>query len=117
MNNLNLLRKTISKNLNLLRQIRPIHVTSAQSTKSVAPRESLNADYVLDIHYDFHYRDQIPFNAWDKKANMIADVAMGIVLAFVLYKCYSEPEHLIGDFEYPDSSKWTDEELGVPSIE
>lgn len=50
--------------------------------------------YVLDIHYDFHYRDQIPLNAWDKQKNLIADVSMGVVLAFVLYKFYSEPEHV-----------------------
>lgn len=49
---------------------------------------------MLDLHYDFHYRDQIPFNDWDRKKNLIADVSMGIVLAFVIYKCYSEPEHL-----------------------
>lgn len=34
-------------------------------------------------------------NAWDKKKNLIADVSMGVVLAFVLYKFYSEPEHAI----------------------
>lgn len=50
---------------------------------------------MLDIHYDFHYRDQITFDAWDKKKNTIADIAMGTVLAFVMYKCYSEPEHLL----------------------
>lgn len=46
MSGLNALRKTISKNVNLLRQIRPLHVTSARTTKSVAPRQSLNAEYV-----------------------------------------------------------------------
>lgn len=51
--------------------------------------------YVLDLNYDFHYRDQIPFTAKDKRNNTIADVSMGVVLAFVLYKCYSEPEHLL----------------------
>lgn len=51
--------------------------------------------FVLDLHYEFHYRDQIPFNAWDKKKNTIADISMGIVLAYVIYKIYSEPEHII----------------------
>lgn len=49
MNGLNLLKKLTSKNKSLLRQIRPLHVSSAQALKSVAPRESLNAEYVL--HY------------------------------------------------------------------
>jgi len=116
MNGLSLFKKTVPRNVNLLKQIRPLHVSSAKA-KAVAPRESLNSDYVLDLHYDFHYRDQIPFTAKDKRNNTIADVSMGIVLAFVLYKCYSEPEHLLGEFPYPDSSEWTDEELGVPPIE
>lgn len=47
------------------------------------------------MHYEFHYRDQIPMHKWDEQKNTIADVAMGIVLAFVLYKCYDEPEHLL----------------------
>ncbi|KAL5242187.1 hypothetical protein ACI65C_009597 [Semiaphis heraclei] len=116
MSGLSLLKKTVPRNVCLFKQIRPLHVSSAR-TKSVAPRESLNSDYVLDLNYDFHYRDQIPFTAKDKRNNTIADVSMGVVLAFVLYKCYSEPEHLLGDFPYPDSSEWTDEELGVPPVE
>lgn len=51
--------------------------------------------YVLDLHYDFHYRDQIEFDDWDKKKNTIVDICFGIVYAYVFYKCYSEPEHLI----------------------
>jgi len=46
MSGLNLLRKTIAKNGSLLRQIRPLYVTSTRTTKSVAPRESLNSEYV-----------------------------------------------------------------------
>ncbi|KAL4096975.1 hypothetical protein QTP88_021832 [Uroleucon formosanum] len=116
MSGLSLLKKTVPRNVCLFKQIRPLHVSSVR-TKSVAPRESLNSDYIIDFHYDFHYRDQIPLNAKDKRNNTIADVSMGIVLAFVLYKCYSEPEHLLGEFPYPDYSEWTDEELGVPPIE
>lgn len=49
---LNLLQKTISKNGNLLKQIRPLHITSTRNTKSVAPRESLNSEYVLYHNID-----------------------------------------------------------------
>lgn len=52
MDGLNLLKKLVFKNKNLLRQIRPLHVSSAQAFKSVAPRESLNSEYVL--HYLFY---------------------------------------------------------------
>lgn len=55
---------------------------------------------MLDLHYEFHYRGFVKFDDWDKKKNLIADVSMGIVLAFVLYKCYSEPEHLLVSIKY-----------------
>lgn len=46
MSGLNLLRKTIFKNVNILKQNRLLHMTSARTTKSVAPRQSLNSEYV-----------------------------------------------------------------------
>lgn len=54
MSGLSALKKTVFKNDGLLRQIRrPLHVSSARATKSVAPRQSLNSEYVsfiLDCH-------------------------------------------------------------------
>ncbi|XP_050533905.1 NADH dehydrogenase [ubiquinone] 1 beta subcomplex subunit 2, mitochondrial-like [Daktulosphaira vitifoliae] len=119
MSGLNMLKRNILKNVKLFNQSRLLHLTprTAAPWKTVAKREGLNGDHILDLHYDFHYRGIVEFDDWDKKKNLIADVCMGIVLAFVLYKCYSEPEHLLGDFEYPDASKWTDEELGIPPVD
>ncbi|XP_025424596.1 uncharacterized protein LOC112693644 isoform X2 [Sipha flava] len=91
----NLVKKTIFKNGSLMRQIRPLHTTPALNFKGVAKRESLNSDFILDLHYEFHYRDQIPFTKEDEKKNLIADISMGVVMAFVIYKCYSETEHLV----------------------
>jgi hypothetical protein len=57
--------------------------------------------FILDLHYEFHYRDQIPFTKEDEKKNLIADISMGVVMAFVIYKCYSETEHLVvSNIEY-----------------
>ncbi|XP_005097711.1 NADH dehydrogenase [ubiquinone] 1 beta subcomplex subunit 2, mitochondrial [Aplysia californica] len=33
---------------------------------------------------------------------------------WILYHCYFEFDHLVPDHVYPDPSKFTDEELGIP---
>ncbi|KAL7639115.1 UNVERIFIED_CONTAM: hypothetical protein RMT77_010649 [Armadillidium vulgare] len=44
----------------------------------------------------------------------IAD-GIGIVMWYwILYHCITQWEHLAGEWPYPDASKWTDEELGIP---
>ncbi|RZC35452.1 NADH dehydrogenase [ubiquinone] 1 beta subcomplex subunit 2, mitochondrial [Asbolus verrucosus] len=47
----------------------------------------------------------------------IAEVVQGIAWWWVLWHIYTEPGHILGEFEYPDPRKWTDEELGIPPIE
>ncbi|XP_046982331.1 NADH dehydrogenase [ubiquinone] 1 beta subcomplex subunit 2, mitochondrial-like [Schistocerca americana] len=36
---------------------------------------------------------------------------------WILWHLWHEPEHITGEFPYPDPSKWTDEELGIPPDE
>ncbi|KAI4492273.1 hypothetical protein M0802_009963 [Mischocyttarus mexicanus] len=43
-----------------------------------------------------------------------AELLGGLAWWWFLYKMWHEHSHLIGHFKYPDSSKWTDEELGIP---
>ncbi|XP_063237024.1 probable NADH dehydrogenase [ubiquinone] 1 beta subcomplex subunit 2, mitochondrial [Bacillus rossius redtenbacheri] len=33
---------------------------------------------------------------------------------WVLWHLYHQYDHIIGEFDYPDISAWTDEELGIP---
>ncbi|XP_041452853.1 NADH dehydrogenase [ubiquinone] 1 beta subcomplex subunit 2, mitochondrial-like [Lytechinus variegatus] len=33
---------------------------------------------------------------------------------WILWRFYHEPADVFGHFEYPDPSKWTDAELGIP---
>ncbi|CAG5135822.1 unnamed protein product [Candidula unifasciata] len=47
---------------------------------------------------------------------------MGEVLSFImwywiLYHCWYEFDHLVPPHQYPDPSKFTDEELGIPADE
>lgn len=46
--------------------------------------------------------------------NFYADVVGFTLWYWMLYKLYHEFDHIVGHFTYPDPSKWTDAELGIP---
>lgn len=33
---------------------------------------------------------------------------------WIIWHLYWDWGHIVGEFDYPDTSKWTDEELGIP---
>ncbi|GLV42126.1 NADH dehydrogenase (ubiquinone) AGGG subunit [Carabus blaptoides fortunei] len=43
-----------------------------------------------------------------------AEVAGAAMWWWILWHLWHEPEHITGEFEYPDPAKWTDAELGIP---
>ncbi|XP_066581864.1 NADH dehydrogenase [ubiquinone] 1 beta subcomplex subunit 2, mitochondrial-like [Prorops nasuta] len=43
-----------------------------------------------------------------------AKVLGGIMWWWIFWHLYHEFGHIVGDYDYPDPSKWTDEELGIP---
>ncbi|CAG9765520.1 unnamed protein product [Ceutorhynchus assimilis] len=45
---------------------------------------------------------------------MIADFTQGVMWWWILWHLWTEPDHILGEFAWPDSRKWTDEELGIP---
>lgn len=51
----------------------------------------------------------------DKYLIYRAEIIQGVMWWWILWHIWTEPEHLFGEFEYPDVSKWTDAELGIPS--
>ncbi|XP_018562432.1 NADH dehydrogenase [ubiquinone] 1 beta subcomplex subunit 2, mitochondrial-like [Anoplophora glabripennis] len=46
---------------------------------------------------------------------LMAELIQGFAWWWVLWHLWTEPGHVFGEFEYPDASKWTDDELGIPS--
>lgn len=44
-----------------------------------------------------------------------AEALQGFTWWWILWHLWTEPEHILGEFEYPDPLKWTDAELGIPS--
>jgi len=56
-----------------------------------------------------HPRVNIP-----KRDNILADGIMALMWYWVLFHLWYDSAHLVGHFPYPDPSKWTDAELGIP---
>nr|CAI5844118.1 unnamed protein product [Callosobruchus analis] len=52
--------------------------------------------------------------AASKNIIIIAEAVQGFAWWWVLWHFWTEPGHVLGDFEYPDPKQWTDEELGIP---
>ena len=44
----------------------------------------------------------------------IGKIAITLAWWWVFYHVLTEPELVFGHMEYPDTSKWTNEELGIP---
>jgi len=63
----------------------------------------------------WHYR--MPRQNIPKKHIYMAEGIMAFMWYWILWHCWYEPDHLVGHFPYPDPSKWTDEELGIPPID
>ncbi|EFX70644.1 hypothetical protein DAPPUDRAFT_309343 [Daphnia pulex] len=49
-----------------------------------------------------------------KKHYMAAEFIGAVMWYWILIHLWHEPEHITGDFPYPDPSKWTNAELGIP---
>jgi len=49
-----------------------------------------------------------------KKTTYGAQMVGGLMWWWIMWHLWHEPEHLFGEFPYPDVSKWTNAELGIP---
>ncbi|XP_011870688.1 PREDICTED: NADH dehydrogenase [ubiquinone] 1 beta subcomplex subunit 2, mitochondrial-like [Vollenhovia emeryi] len=58
-----------------------------------------------------NYRDLPPEN---KQWTLAAEVFGGFMWWWILWHFWHDWGHIVGEFDYPDPSKWTDEELGIP---
>jgi len=46
--------------------------------------------------------------------NIAAEVGMAFMWWWVFWHIFTDSEHLLGEFDWQDPLKWTDEELGIP---
>merc|ERR1712168_1637309 len=58
------------------------------------------------------YREIVPQKG--KLSNRMADIAGATAWCWILWHFWHEPDHVFGHYEYPDVTKWTHSELGIP---
>ncbi|EZA52206.1 hypothetical protein DMN91_010036 [Ooceraea biroi] len=91
-----------SRGLNLLR-------TAYINSQTKVPAQNLG--FVRLGHHAVSYRKLPPE---DKKWAWAAEFLGGVMWWWVLWHFWHDWGHLVGEFPYPDVTKWTDEELGIP---
>ncbi|XP_063975935.1 NADH dehydrogenase [ubiquinone] 1 beta subcomplex subunit 2, mitochondrial-like [Diachasmimorpha longicaudata] len=57
------------------------------------------------------YRDIWEPNKYDK---YMAEFVGGVMWWWILWHMWHDFGHIVGEFDYPEPEKWTDEELGIP---
>ncbi|XP_015264802.1 PREDICTED: NADH dehydrogenase [ubiquinone] 1 beta subcomplex subunit 2, mitochondrial [Gekko japonicus] len=62
-------------------------------------------------HGTFRYRQ---FPELSRSQVIKAEAISGAMWFWILWHFWHSPEAVLGHFPYPDSSAWTDEELGIP---
>ena len=64
------------------------------------------------FHQGYLYREMGNLQGANNKA--IGKAAITIAWWWIFYQLWSHPEYFWGHMEYPDTSKWTNAELGIP---
>ncbi|XP_048358228.1 NADH dehydrogenase [ubiquinone] 1 beta subcomplex subunit 2, mitochondrial [Sphaerodactylus townsendi] len=65
-----------------------------------------------EAHAPFLYRQ---FPVISRSQIIKAELISGFMWFWILWNFWHDPDIVLGHFPYPDASKWTDEELGIPS--
>ncbi|XP_046393524.1 NADH dehydrogenase [ubiquinone] 1 beta subcomplex subunit 2, mitochondrial-like [Ischnura elegans] len=65
-------------------------------------------------HSSHHWAYRKSSTVTSTKGIYLAEFVGGFMWWWILWHLWHEPEHLTGEFAYPDPSKWTDQELGIP---
>ncbi|KAM3832841.1 NADH dehydrogenase [ubiquinone] 1 beta subcomplex subunit 2, mitochondrial [Vipera latastei] len=63
------------------------------------------------VHVNSHYRQFLPPPQF---AVIIGETASSLMWFWILWRFWHDSDEVLGHFPYPDSSLWTDEELGIP---
>lgn len=60
------------------------------------------------------YRETFVQPEWSHRQNRIVIHFMKFFWAYIWYNAFSNPEYIFGHYKYPDMTKFSDEELGIP---
>ncbi|XP_069759754.1 NADH dehydrogenase [ubiquinone] 1 beta subcomplex subunit 2, mitochondrial [Narcine bancroftii] len=67
-----------------------------------------------EVHIKPRYRQ---YPELTKNQVFQAEFLSGFMWFWILWHLWHDPDAVFGHFPYPDPSKWTDEELGIPPID
>ncbi|XP_074863246.1 NADH dehydrogenase [ubiquinone] 1 beta subcomplex subunit 2, mitochondrial [Carettochelys insculpta] len=65
-------------------------------------------------HAEPHYRKFPTLSRWPV---IQGELLSGFMWFWILWHFWHDSDAVLGHFPYPDASKWTDEELGIPPDE
>ncbi|KYN43033.1 NADH dehydrogenase [ubiquinone] 1 beta subcomplex subunit 2, mitochondrial [Trachymyrmex septentrionalis] len=94
----------ISRGLSLLK----IAHRSSQSKYAATNLRSLRLSHSGHVYRNIGMAEE-------KKWVYIAEFFGGVMWWWILWHFWHDFGHIVGEFPYQDPSKWTDEELGIPS--
>jgi hypothetical protein len=83
-------------------------------------KQSFIQKYFLEAEHPDHHKGYLYRQAGNLQGNMnafVGKVASTFAWYFIFYNLWSHPEYFFGHMEYPDASKWTNAELGIPADE
>lgn len=63
-------------------------------------------------HQGYFYRELGNLQGAENVA--VSTIAITFAWFYIFYNLWHAPENLFGHMEYPDTSKWTNQELGIP---
>ncbi|XP_011148923.1 NADH dehydrogenase [ubiquinone] 1 beta subcomplex subunit 2, mitochondrial-like [Harpegnathos saltator] len=92
-----------SRGLNLLKVVYKTSQSKVAATNLQSTR--------LSHEHKWSYRVIPPV---EKNWLHVAEAFGGLMWWWILWHLWHDYGHIIGEFPYPDISKWTDEELGIP---
>jgi len=95
----------ISRGLPFLRAANTLRVLKAKGSPSQVSVRNMSG-------HTWYYREGAPPNPIAVKG---AEIIGAFFWWWVLWHLFTEPGHILGEFEYPDARKWTDAELGISS--
>ncbi|EDV30140.1 uncharacterized protein Dana_GF23100 [Drosophila ananassae] len=75
-------------------------------------RSSLTSKSIRRESHVVSYRKGPPAHSNATKIGAIA--VGGAMWWWVIWHLWHEPDHITGEFEYPNSAKWSNSELGIP---
>ena len=81
-------------------------------------KQNLFHKLFIEAEHPDHHKGYLYRHAGNLQGNVnafLGKVASTFAWYFIFYNLWSHPEFFFGHMDYPDTSKWTNAELGIPA--